>query len=80
MNAVSPSVVLTPMWDASVTQKAKTLGVTKDKATEEMLARIPLQRAGTVEETAGVVAFLCSQEADFITGQTINVDGGFEMN
>ncbi len=80
VNAVSPSVVLTPMWDASVTQKARTLGMGKEQATEEMLAKIPLRRAGTPEEIAAVVAFLCSTEADFITGQTINVDGGFEMN
>ena len=47
---------------------------------EEFIEKIPLKRAGTVEEIAGVVAFLCSSDSDYITGQTLNVDGGFEMN
>jgi NAD(P)-dependent dehydrogenase (short-subunit alcohol dehydrogenase family) len=80
VNAVSPSVVVTPMWETSITQKAKTLGIDKQAATDEMINRIPLRRAGKAEEIAAVAAFLCSEEADFITGQTINVDGGFEMN
>jgi NAD(P)-dependent dehydrogenase (short-subunit alcohol dehydrogenase family) len=42
--------------------------------------RIPLKRAGTVEDMAAAVAFLCSPDADYITGQCLNVDGGFEMS
>jgi D-sorbitol dehydrogenase (acceptor) len=80
VNCISPSVVLTPMWETSVSQKAQTLGVTVAAATKSMLEQIPLRRAGTVEEIAAVVAFLCSPDADFITGQTLNVDGGFEMD
>ena len=40
-----------------------------------------LQRVVHLEpKAAGAVAFLCSSDADYITGQTLNVDGGFEMN
>ena len=68
------------MWETSVRQKAATLGVSVEQATKAMLDQIPLHRAGTVDEIAGVVAFLCSDDANFITGQTLNVDGGFEMD
>ncbi len=80
VNAISPSVVETPMWNKSITEKAATLGVGVDQATAEMVAKIPLLRVGTLEDIAGAAAFLCSADSDFITGQTLNVDGGFEMN
>jgi 3-oxoacyl-[acyl-carrier protein] reductase len=45
--------------------------------TEQLVALTPLRRKGTVEEIAAAVAFLVSDEAAFITGQTLGVDGGF---
>ncbi len=42
--------------------------------------RVPLKRAATPEDVAGAVAFFCSPDADYITGQTLNVDGGIEMD
>ncbi len=80
VNAVSPSVVKTPMWDRHIEQKAAAYGITIDEATAEMVEKIPLRRIGTAEDLSAAVSFLCSSEADFITGQTLNVDGGFEMN
>lgn len=46
------------------------------KALEERLSRIPMGRMGSAEEVAGVVAFLASDDASYITGQAIVVDGG----
>ncbi len=80
VNAVSPSVVKTPMWDRSIEGKAATLGISVEEATAEMIEKIPLKRIGKIEDISKAVSFLCSDEADFITGQTINVDGGYEMN
>ena len=40
------------------------------------LAEIPLKRAGTDEEVGELIGFLCSQRASYITGQSINVNGG----
>lgn len=80
VNAVAPSVVRTPMWEQNVREKAKISGLDPETELNTFVARIPLMRAGTPEEMAATVAFLCSAEADYITGQTLNVDGGFEMD
>ncbi len=80
VNAISPSVVSTPMWDASIKGKAESLGISVEEATAEMITKIPLARIGTTDDIGGAVSFLCSEDADFITGQTLNVDGGYEMN
>ena len=43
---------------------------------KKKVENIPIGRVGTVEEIANTVSFLCSEEASYITGQTINVNGG----
>jgi NAD(P)-dependent dehydrogenase (short-subunit alcohol dehydrogenase family) len=68
VNAVAPGYIATDMT-------ANHLG---DPATfERAIGRHPLGRLGTPEDIADVVAFLCSHSARFITGQSINVSGGF---
>ncbi len=47
---------------------------------EEMLKRIPMKRLGTVEDIAAIVAFLASDAANYITGETIHVNGGMYMD
>jgi len=64
-NAVAPGYIETPM----------TAGMNKEYW-EEILRQVPLGRAGTPEDVAGIVAFLASGAADYITGQVIAVDGG----
>jgi NAD(P)-dependent dehydrogenase (short-subunit alcohol dehydrogenase family) len=80
VNAVAPSVVMTPMWEENNREKEKAFGIDAKKSSDEFIARIPLKRPGSIEDMAAAVAFLCSAESDYITGQTLNVDGGFEMN
>jgi NAD(P)-dependent dehydrogenase (short-subunit alcohol dehydrogenase family) len=80
VNAIAPSVVMTPMWDRNNQDKERTLGIDARRASDAFIDRIPLRRAGTAEEMAAAVAFLCSPDADYITGQTLNVDGGYEMD
>ena len=41
---------------------------------------VPLRRAATAEEIGSIVSFLCSQEASYLTGQTLVVDGGLALN
>jgi len=69
INAVAPGFVITDMT-AGLPEAAKAA----------MLQSIPLERVGTSEDIAGVVAFLASADAEYITGQVINVDGGMVMS
>jgi 3-oxoacyl-[acyl-carrier protein] reductase len=47
-----------------------------DEFAKEIIAQVPMKRFGQPEEVAGAVAFLASQDASYITGVEINVDGG----
>jgi 3-oxoacyl-[acyl-carrier protein] reductase len=68
VNAVAPGYIATEMTDA-----------VSDEARDAFLRNIPLARAGQAEEVAALIAFLASDDASYITGQTVNVDGGLVM-
>ena len=68
VNAVAPGFIATDMTAAMT-----------DAAKEATLASIPLQRLGAPEDVAHAVAFLASDEAAYITGQVLCVDGGMAM-
>jgi 3-oxoacyl-[acyl-carrier protein] reductase len=53
--------------------------MTQDIPKEKILPMIPMGRLGLPIEVAGIVAFLCSKRASYITGQTISVNGGIYM-
>ncbi|MCO6451765.1 MAG: glucose 1-dehydrogenase [Caldilineales bacterium] len=80
VNAVCPGIVVTPMWHEIDRDRAALFGAKEGEAVKAFVNTVPLKRAATEDEIAGVVAFLCSSDANYITGQAINVDGGFEMN
>lgn len=68
VNAIAPGFISTDMT-----------AVLTDQVKHELSTQIPLGRLGTPEDVAGAVVFLASGAANYITGQTINVDGGMVM-
>ncbi|TMN23545.1 3-oxoacyl-[acyl-carrier-protein] reductase [Lentibacillus cibarius] len=68
VNAVAPGFISTDMTDALT-----------DEQKEGMLSLIPLEKLGEPEDVARVVRFLASEDANYITGQTIHIDGGMVM-
>jgi len=80
VNAVCPGVVPTPMWEQIDRDRARISGLAPGESMKSFIERTPLKRACGPEDVAGVVAFLCSPDSDYMTGQTLNIDGGFEMN
>ncbi|HTZ38538.1 MAG TPA: 3-oxoacyl-[acyl-carrier-protein] reductase [Syntrophales bacterium] len=68
VNAVAPGLIITDMTSAMTEEQR-----------ENVLEEIPLSRLGTPDDVAGVVLFLASDEAGYITGQVIGVNGGLYM-
>ena len=71
MNAVNPGVIVT-----EIHKRSGVTGEDYDKFLEHSKTSHALGRVGSVEEVAGMIRFLVSEEASFITGQTIGIDGG----
>jgi acetoin reductase-like protein len=80
VNAVCPGVVDTPMTTGIHEIRATALGITPEESLARMVAKIPLGRVEKPDDVAGVVSFLCSPDAAYMTGQSLNVCGGMEMN
>ncbi len=68
VNAIAPGYIKTEMTDSL-----------SEKVTEQMLSNIPLKRLGETEDVTGVVDFLASKKASYITGQVFHVNGGLHM-
>jgi 3-oxoacyl-[acyl-carrier protein] reductase len=68
VNAVAPGFIATPMTD-----------VLNDKQREGILGRVPAGRLGSPDEIAAAVLYLVSNEAGYVTGQTLHVNGGMAM-
>ena len=81
VNAFCPGIITTDMWSYNDEAWGKLLGNYKPgELMAEWVEGIPMKRAGTDQDVAGLVAFLASDEASYITGQTVNVDGGMFMS
>lgn len=81
VNAVCPGNLLDgTLWqDSLFAQYAQTQGLTKEEVRAKYESQVPLGRSATYEDVCGVVVFLCSEDASYMTGQAINVTGGQEM-
>jgi 3-oxoacyl-[acyl-carrier protein] reductase len=79
VNAIAPGAVDTPLWLAEgglADQAAKRRGTSREEELQRQRDKIPLGRAGTPEEMAAVVTFLCSERASDVVGAAWSVDGG----
>ena len=75
VNTVAPGPIVTPIFGKTgLPQEAF------DAFAKEIIAKVPMKRFGQPEEVAAIVAFLASQDASYITGVEINVDGGHGPN
>lgn len=81
VNAVCPGNLLDgTLWqDSLFDQYAQTQGLTKEEVRAKYEGQVPLGRGATYDDVCGVVVFLCSEEASYMTGQALNVTGGQEM-
>jgi D-sorbitol dehydrogenase (acceptor) len=80
VNAIAPGVIDTPMWDVVDAQFAEYENKPKGQKKREVGEAVPLGRMGVPKDVAGPVVFLVSDEARYITAQTLNVDGGNWMS
>lgn len=76
VNGINPSSIDTPRWATLMEQRSKFEGRTPAEINAGIEANIPVGRLGTSEDIAGLVAFLCSERAEFLAAININADGG----
>jgi 3-hydroxybutyrate dehydrogenase len=78
VNAVCPGYVLTPLVEKQIPDTAKARGISREAVIRDvLLAAQPTKKFVTVEEVAGLTAFLCSNEAASITGAVLPIEGGW---
>jgi NAD(P)-dependent dehydrogenase (short-subunit alcohol dehydrogenase family) len=80
VNAVSPGVIETPMKEQIARERHELLGTELEDPYPGLAGTLALKRLGRPEEVASVVGFLLGPEAAYVSGQTINVDGGLEFD
>jgi len=80
VNSICPGIVDTEMTRALHDARARETGIPAEVSRAAMVERIPLRRMASADEVAGVAGWLVSDGAGYITGQSINVDGGFERD
>ncbi len=70
-NSIHPAAILTPMWEALIGD-----GPERETRKAKMVADTPLKRFGTVDEVAAIAVMLASDEAAYMTGSEVHLDGG----
>jgi 3(or 17)beta-hydroxysteroid dehydrogenase len=70
-NSIHPAAILTPMWEALIGD-----GPAREARKAAMVADTPLKRFGTVEEVAAIALLLASDDAGYMTGSEVHLDGG----
>jgi meso-butanediol dehydrogenase/(S,S)-butanediol dehydrogenase/diacetyl reductase len=76
VNCVAPGWVRTPMADEEMDVLAERLGLDREAAYAETTVDVPLRRPASPEEVAATVAWLVSDDASYVNGSVVTVDGG----
>lgn len=79
VNSVAPGIVDTAIWEMQDARMAELQGLKRGEPKAQRIKQVPLGRAGNPEDVAGAVAFLASDDADYITGECIHISGGSFM-
>ena len=81
MNAVCPGNLLdSPLWtDSLFKQYAKNQNLTEEEVRQKYIDQVPMKRGCTYTDVSNVIVFLASDQANYMTGQAINITGGQEM-
>jgi len=80
VNAIAPGVIETPMWDRVDALFARHEGLKPGEKKRAVGLAVPLGRMGNPDDICGAAVFLASEESQYITAQTLNVDGGSVMS
>jgi NAD(P)-dependent dehydrogenase (short-subunit alcohol dehydrogenase family) len=84
VNAINPGFFTTNLRDNDALSKSKKLGITVEEFRvdeyKKLITMVPLGRMGRVEDIANLILFLVSDQADYMTGQAINITGGHLMH
>lgn len=80
VNCVSPGSHDTDMMDGTLGRTTEKYQLPEGSVKQQLEDFIPMKRQGKVSELAAVVSFVCSDDASYVTGQTINVDGGARLD
>jgi 3-oxoacyl-[acyl-carrier protein] reductase len=76
VNGVNPAATATERWDTLVQQRMKINGQTEEQVRAASASNVPLGRIGSPQDIANMVTYLCSEQASFVNGSLIDVDGG----
>lgn len=76
VNSISPGIIDTPMQDDFLPFYATQAGKSVEEFQADRILRVPLGRIGRPEDCAGVICFLLSDDAGYVTGEDVNVSGG----
>ena len=80
VNCVAPGSHATDMMDGTIGRTAERFGISTDDVTAGIRGAAPMGRQGLPSELAASISFLAGDDSSFITGQTLNVDGGAHMS
>ncbi|CAF3137956.1 unnamed protein product [Rotaria sp. Silwood2] len=80
VNAYCPGIIKTPLFDRFNEEFAEFQGKSKEHLMEDLIKAVPLGRVGYPDDVANLVSFLASKNSDYITGQSILVNGGIHFS